>query len=222
MSDALRINLLELLYTIPAILIALTFHEFAHGYVAYRCGDDTANSLGRLTLNPLKHLDPIGTICMVLFHFGWARPVPVNPRKFNKPRRDMILVAVAGVTMNLILALGGMLIMQILDAILSRTTATGIGVELLSAASYFFFMFVYLNIQLAIFNLLPIPPLDGSRILGSLLPPKIYFTIMQYERYISIALLVLLWLGVLSVPLSFLSKLVYTGMYRLVALLPFL
>ncbi len=223
MTDALRENLLELLYTIPAILIALTFHEYAHGYVAHRCGDDTALKLGRLTLNPLKHLDPIGTICMILFHFGWARPVPVNSRNFKKPRRDMILVAVAGVTMNLILAFGGVLLLRIFAVLWSGVSDTGsFRADLLYAACTFFGWFASLNIYLAVFNLLPIPPLDGSRILTALLPAKIAFTIHKYERYISLALVLLLFFGVLRTPLLYVHNLVYNGMNRLIGLLPFL
>ena len=223
MTDSLRTNLLQLLYTLPAILIALTFHEYAHGYVAYRCGDDTALKLGRLTLNPIKHLDPIGTICMILFHFGWARPVPVNSRNFKKPRRDMILVALAGVTMNLILAFCGILLLRILLAIWEGVSDSGsFGADLLYVTCTFFMWFASLNIYLAVFNLLPIPPLDGSRILTALLPAKIAFTIHQYERYISLVLVLLLCLGLLRTPLSYVHNLVYNGMDWLVGLLPFL
>ena len=110
-------TLIQFLFVVPCVLIALTFHEFAHGYMAYKLGDPTAKNLGRLTLNPLKHLDPIGTICMIFFHFGWAKPVPINSRYFKKPRRDMALTAAAGPIMNFILALFGMLVCRILTKI---------------------------------------------------------------------------------------------------------
>ena len=110
-------TLIQFLFVVPCVLIALTFHEFAHGYMAYKLGDPTAKNFGRLTLNPLKHLDPIGTICMIFFHFGWAKPVPINSRYFKKPRRDMALTAAAGPIMNFILALFGVLVCRILTKI---------------------------------------------------------------------------------------------------------
>ncbi|MBR3999619.1 MAG: site-2 protease family protein, partial [Clostridia bacterium] len=107
MLASLSDKIIELLFVIPCVLIALTVHEVAHGYMAFRLGDPTARNLGRLTLNPLKHLDPIGTICMIFFHFGWARPVPVNSRYFKKPRRDMALTSAAGPVSNFIMAFLG-------------------------------------------------------------------------------------------------------------------
>ncbi len=200
------------------MLIALTFHEVAHGFMAFKLGDPTARNFGRLTLNPLKHLDPIGTICMIFFHFGWAKPVPINSRYFKKPRRDMALTAAAGPIMNFILAFVGVLVTQILIAVFTAFPAQSqFTFYLQSAAVRLFSYFHILNLSLGLFNLIPIPPLDGSRIFYVFLPPKFYFGIMKYERYIQLALLLLLWTGVLTLPLSSAVSWVSKGMQFLVS-----
>ena len=216
-------KIIDLLFVIPCVLFALTVHEVAHGYMAYRLGDPTARNMGRLTLNPLKHLDPMGTICMILFHFGWARPVPINARYFKKKRRDTALTAAAGPISNFIMALLGVLVQQILLAIFTRNPAESqfvfnIQYAALTLTSYFH----VLNLSLGLFNLIPMPPLDGSRIFLTFLPPKYYFGIMQDERYIQLGLLLLLWLGFLDRPLSFLVSTISNGMTALVGFLPFL
>ncbi len=159
----------SLLLAVPAILIALTFHEFAHGYVAYRYGDPTAKNHGRLTLNPLAHLDPMGTIMIFLIHFGWAKPVPVDPRYLGNPKRDMMWIAAAGPLMNVALALvSGILIRIFLATDLAYADpngAIGILFQMLRFS-------LYINLALAFFNLLPIPPLDGSKILAGFLPNR--------------------------------------------------
>ncbi|MBQ6703076.1 MAG: site-2 protease family protein [Clostridia bacterium] len=218
-------TLVEVLLCIPIVLIALSVHECAHGYAAYKMGDPTARNFGRLTLNPIKHLDPIGTICMLFLGFGWAKPVPVNVRNFNKPKKGMALTALAGPLSNLLLALLGVLFLSVLDIIyltvpsLNESLPFGaIGVwqlSLLDGATMayklywvlgnFFYLFHILNISLAIFNLLPIPPLDGSRLAMLYLPDKLYFKLMQYEQIIQIVLLVGLFTGVLSKPLGYLA-----------------
>ena len=196
-------TLIQFLFVVPCVLIALTFHEFAHGYMAYKLGDPTAKNFGRLTLNPLKHLDPIGTICMIFFHFGWAKPVPINSRYFKKPRRDMALTAAAGPIMNFILALFGMLVCRILTKIFVAFPAQSDFVYYIQYAALTLFSYFHmLNLSLGVFNLIPIPPLDGSRIFYIFLPQKWYFGVMRYEKYIQLALLVLLWTGLLSRPLS--------------------
>ena len=198
-----REGLINLIITIPCVLVALTFHEFAHGYVAMRLGDPTARNLGRLSLNPLKHLDPIGTICMVLFGFGWARPVPINTRYFKNPRRGMALSAAAGPIMNLLLSFAAAFVTDFvlwLMGVLVPQSEFAANVYLM--AFQLFYTFHRLNLALAIFNLIPLPPLDGSRILFIFLPPKWYFGIMKYERYIMIGFLVLLWTGIITLPLS--------------------
>lgn len=213
-TDALA----ELLFVIPCVLIALTFHEVAHGYMAYRLGDPTARNLGRLTLNPLKHLDPIGTICMIFFHFGWAKPVPINSRYFKKPRRDMALTAAAGPIMNFILAFAGVLIRQILMALFSIFPAhSQFAYYIQYAAVMLFSYFHILNLSLGLFNLIPLPPLDGSRIFYVFLPAKLYFGIMKYERYIQLVILLLLWTGLLSRPLSAAVSFISNGMQWMVS-----
>lgn len=171
-------DLYSLLLAVPAILIALTFHEFAHGYVAYRFGDPTVKNHGRLTLNPLAHLDPMGTIMIFLIHFGWAKPVPVDPRYLGNPKRDMMWIAAAGPLMNVALALvSGILIRIFLvtDLVYSDPNG-GIGI-LFQMLRYS----LYINLALAFFNLLPIPPLDGSKILAGVLPHRYTPTLYLIE-----------------------------------------
>lgn len=211
-------TLIQFLFVVPCVLIALTFHEFAHGYMAYKLGDPTAKNFGRLTLNPLKHLDPIGTICMIFFHFGWAKPVPINSRYFKKPRRDMALTAAAGPIMNFILALFGVLVCRILTRIFVVFPAQSDFVYYIQYAALTLFSYFHmLNLSLGVFNLIPIPPLDGSRIFYIFLPPKWYFGVMKYEKYIQLALLVLLWTGLLSRPLSAAVSWISGGMQWLVS-----
>lgn len=211
-------TLIQFLFVVPCVLIALTFHEFAHGYMAYKLGDPTAKNFGRLTLNPLKHLDPIGTICMIFFHFGWAKPVPINSRYFKKPRRDMALTAAAGPIINFILALFGMLVCRILTKIFVAFPAQSDFVYYIQYAALTLFSYFHmLNLSLGVFNLIPIPPLDGSRIFYIFLPPKWYFGVMKYEKYIQLALLVLLWTGLLSRPLSAAVSWISGGMQWLVS-----
>ena len=211
-------TLIQFLFVVPCVLIALTFHEFAHGYMAYKLGDPTAKNFGRLTLNPLKHLDPIGTICMIFFHFGWAKPVPINSRYFKKPRRDMALTAAAGPIMNFILAFFGVLVCRILTKIFVAFPAQSDFVYYIQYAALTLFSYFHmLNLSLGVFNLIPIPPLDGSRIFYIFLPQKWYFGVMKYEKYIQLALLVLLWTGLLSRPLSVAVSWISGGMQWLVS-----
>lgn len=216
-------SLTSLLFVLPCVLIALTVHEVAHGWMAYKLGDPTARNLGRLTLNPLKHLDPIGALCMILFHFGWARPVPINSRYFKNPRRDMALTAAAGPVSNFIMALAGMLLYHILAAVFSAFPAsTSFAYYIQYAAIMLVWYFHTLNLSLGLFNLIPVPPLDGSRIFLVFLPAKYYFGIMKYERYIQLALLLMLWTGILKLPLSSVVNWISDGMSWLVSLIPFL
>lgn len=203
------------------VLFALTFHECAHGFIAYKLGDPTARNLGRLTLDPVKHLDPIGTLCMLLFGFGWAKPVPVNSRYFKKPKRDMALTAIAGPVSNLILSFFGLLLEYILIKLFPAASLYGsFGMKIAYILILLFAYFHTLNLYLAIFNLIPIPPLDGSRLLFLFLPDRFYFGLMKYERIIMLVMMVLLWTGVLSVPISGLCSLISSGMSFLIKLIP--
>ena len=217
--------------SLPVILLALSVHEASHGLAAYYLGDPTAKNLGRLTLNPLKHLNPIGFLMMLLFHVGFANPVPINSRNFKNPRRDMALSALAGPVSNLLMAVLSAVVLRLLLLLAGAwmqgdfltiyngyLTQGGYAISplgtVLAILVYMADLSISLNIGLAIFNLIPIPPLDGSRILYVFLPPKWYFGIMKYEQIIMIVMLLLLWQGAFNVPLSLaregLSSLLYT------------
>ena len=187
------------LLSIPAILIALTVHEYSHGYAAWKLGDPTARSLGRLSLNPLRHLDPIGALMMLFVGFGWAKPVPVNPRYFKYPRKGMALTSLAGPASNIILA--------VLSAFLSICTykLSLSMMESLQTNRFVFLFFQYLllflqvfhilNLSLAMFNLIPLPPLDGFNILALFLPYRWHRYVLEHERKISLFFMIWLLLG---------------------------
>ena len=177
-----------LISIIPA-LICITVHELAHGYAAYRLGDTTAKEMGRLTLNPLKHLDIVGILMMILVGFGWAKPVPVNMRRFRKPKVFMAITALAGPLSNIIMAVVVFFIYGLVFTGLGGYKATGAGDILLSIVS----RTATLSVALAIFNLIPIPPLDGSKIVFSLLPEQSYYNLMRYERYGMLLLIALIY-----------------------------
>lgn len=186
----------SLILTALAVLITLTLHEYAHGYAAYRLGDGTAKAFGRLSLNPIKHLDPIGALCLLIFHVGWAKPVPINVRNFKNPKRDFAISALAGPLANLLIAFASAFFYLLLY---TQLFEIAIGESFVSRLAYnsirFFGIFHTVNIGLGIFNLIPIPPLDGSRILTAILPAKIYFGIMKYERKIYFGLLIWMLFG---------------------------
>lgn len=173
------------------IVISLPVHESAHGYIAYKLGDPTAKNQGRLTLNPIKHFSIPGAISMLVFGIGWANPVPVNPYYFKNRKTGMAITSLAGPMSNILLALIFMIIYKVLYSF-----------NVMGILLYSFFYLCYGNIRLAIFNLIPVPPFDGSRIFNLFLSEKYYFQIMRYERYIFIGIFLLLFTGILTTPLN--------------------
>ena len=172
------INLQDIIIRTIAVLVAIIPHEMAHGYTAYLCGDETAKNDGRLSLNPLHHLDPIGTICLIFFKFGWAKPVMINPNNFRDRKKGTFFVSIAGVLTNFILAIISVIIMK-------HIRLNDFVFELLMNIFWF-------NIVLGVFNLIPIPPLDGSKLLFSFLPLKYEYYLIKYEKYGYIILLLLI------------------------------
>ena len=196
-------NPLQFLYILPAILIGLTVHEWAHAYAAYRLGDPTAKNLGRMTLNPLAHIDPIGFAMLLLVGFGWAKPVPVTPRNFKHYRRDDIIVSLAGIMTNLIVAF-----------LFSFVYVAGIlkwGLATNEAFMSIVGSIITINLTLAIFNLIPIYPLDGSHVAESLLMhkiPRVFMFLRQYGQWILLALLLS---GAVSTVLGYLISGIFSG-----------
>lgn len=206
----------SLLITAFCVFLSLSIHEFAHGFAAYKLGDHTAKNMGRLSLSPRHHLDPIGALCLFLFGFGWANPVPVNPRNFDKVKMKtgMVITSLAGPLANLLVAFVSMLLIAIFFG-------NGVSNVPMFVINILLSSLVSLNVSLAVFNLIPIPPLDGYKILSAVLPPRYYFKLMQYERFGFIALLLIIYLPIFN---SLLSGAVY-GIIRffsfILSFLPF-
>ena len=215
-------DILMMLLALPVTVMALSAHESAHGYAAYRLGDPTARSLGRITLNPVKHFDLFGFLSMLVFHIGWAKPVPINARYFKNPRRDFAIVGAAGPLSNIALALIHLLILRLVmlfstNALRNGSLSEGLGLAILSVVVYILYMGVAMNVILAVFNLIPVPPFDGSRIFYAFLPPKWYFGVMKYERYIMLGCILLFFaLNRLGLnPLITLEGWIINGMFTL-------
>ena len=197
-------RLIMLVFMVCAVLGSIAVHEVAHGYVSYMLGDPTAKRLGRLSLNPIKHLDPIGTVCLLFCGFGWARPVPVDPRYYKEPKKGMAVTALAGPAVNLLIGAVTTVNLSILVWLWESGLYSVFPViRYMSADTYFMatnaaYILLYYNLLLAVFNLLPVPPLDGSRLLLAFLPSKQYFSVMRYEKLMMLVMFFLLWTGVFT------------------------
>ncbi|MDO4566442.1 MAG: site-2 protease family protein [Oscillospiraceae bacterium] len=190
------------------LLLCIPVHEFSHAWVSFKLGDPTAKYQGRLTLNPLKHFDPIGCISMLVLGIGWAKPVPIDPRYYKNPKAGMAVSAAAGPLSNILMAF----VSLILYKFCYYAYYTSGGSDFLYYISLLLVYMVTINIALGIFNLMPVPPFDGSRIFGAVLPDRAYWGIMRYERYIFLGVMLLLVLGVLDRPLYLAQNGLYTAL----------
>lgn len=189
------LGMLSFLVTMVVVVLCLTFHELSHGLAAYAMGDPTAKTQGRLSLNPIRHIDLMGFLCMLVAGVGWAKPVSIRPDRFRNPKVGMAVSAAAGPASNLLLAFVSMICYKLLPVLFGWYAVPDL-------LQQFFWYMITMNISLGVFNLLPVPPFDGSRIALLFLPRKYYFKAMQYERYIMIAVLLLALFGILDTPLS--------------------
>lgn len=202
-------EILQYLIRAVVVLIAIPFHEAAHALVSYWLGDDTAVRAGRLSLNPIRHFDPLGALCMLVGGVGWAKPVGINPRNYRNPKVGMAISAAAGPVGNLLLAWASMILYKVV-------IYSGLA-RVLPPLMLFGYDMVVMNLSLAVFNLIPVPPFDGSRIVLLFLPQRLYFKAMRYERYIMLAVLLLVFLGWLSGPLSVAVNYLWGRMVELTA-----
>ena len=190
-------------------MICLTIHEFSHGFAAFLLGDTLAKNDGRLSLNPIRHIDPIGFICLLFFRFGWAKPVMIDPHNFKDPKNDMAITAFAGPLSNLMLAFVCILITTPMNALYN-------GDSVIVIYSYFFLQYlIYINIILAVFNMLPLPPLDGSKVFGVILPERLYFQMMSADRIGFIILIIMISTGAFGTILSPIIE----GLHRVLSIL---
>ena len=218
---------ISILASLIVIFLTLPVHEFAHGFAANKLGDPTARYQGRLTLNPFAHIDYLGALCILLVGFGWAKPVPINSYYFKKPKRDIAITALAGPVSNLLMALLAVVIRNIIILIFSPAyfqtsyilydpTQLNIWFYIINILQYV----AIINISLAVFNLIPVPPLDGSRLLSAFLPDKYYYKLMRYEQYLIWIVFILLVSNVLDAPMAAANNFFY-GCIDYIATLPF-
>lgn len=205
------LDIKTLLINVPITLIALTLHELAHGWVSGKLGDPTPKRDGRMTLNPMAHLDLVGTLLMILTGFGWARPVMVNPMYYKDRKKGMALVGIAGPITNVLLAFAGMMLYALSLVVCFKL---GISQTAVNTVSYIAQLFVVRNLCFAVFNLIPIPPLDGSRVASMFLPDNAYYKLMQLERYSMLIIMVLSLTGVFDSIIGTGVNLLYNGMAR--------
>ena len=219
--DVLRDSNLDIIDAIVYIISAITVifltmpvHEFAHAFAAYKLGDHSQKYAGRLTINPFAHIDWFGALCILLVGFGWARPVQVNSYNLKNGKRDMAITAFAGPLANLIVAFISVFLFNFVLFLSASFNFSGIYIAL------FFGYIAQINVSLAVFNLVPVPPLDGSKLLFAVLPDKLYYKFMQYERYIYFILLLLVFTGFLSTPISYVSRLIL-NLFSKITAVPF-
>ena len=205
------LDIKTLLINVPITLIALTLHELAHGWVSGKLGDPTPKRDGRMTLNPMAHLDLVGTLLMILTGFGWARPIMVNPMYYKDRKKGMALVGIAGPITNVLLAFAGMMLYALSLVVCFKL---GVSQTAVNTVSYIAQLFVVRNLCFAVFNLIPIPPLDGSRVASMFLPDNAYYKLMQLERYSMLIIMVLSLTGVFDSIIGTGVNLLYNGMAR--------
>lgn len=208
--------IMQILAVSMIVFLVMPLHEFAHGFIAYKLGDNTAKNMGRLRFSPSAHIDPVGALMILLVGFGWAKPVPVNPRNFKNPKVGMAITALAGPVSNILAAILGAVLYYVNILLAVKGILPSIAFDLLY---YFLTYFISVNISLAVFNLIPIPPLDGSKILFAFLPDRIVYKICQYERQLHSILILLIAVGGLTGPLSFLQGLLADFIMGIVGLI---
>lgn len=206
------LNIMDILINVPVTLIALTGHELAHGWASEKLGDPTPRQNGRMTVNPLAHLDVVGTLLMIFTGFGWAKPVMVNPMYYKNRKKGMALTAAAGPAANLLMAFAALLIFTVLQIVCFK-----LGLEMPRLVGSIVYVFIFRNLCFMVFNLIPIPPLDGAKVLGMFLPNRAYYTMLQYERYCMLLIMLLSVTGVFSNIIGTGVNVVFNGLLRIIS-----